>query len=82
MVLSECDRSAEREEIEHARRHGEVSVAFYPDGAFQEAQFIRYAVLERLVVDGRLAFKGRDGEQTAPVYRYGLPTIKVARAAA
>jgi hypothetical protein len=58
--------------LDEARRAGRVSVALYEGGVFSEPDFIRYGVLERLVIRKRVAFIGRSGDQKNAAYHYEL----------
>ncbi len=59
--------------MDEAHDRGRVTVALYEAGIFSEAEFIRYGVLERLVIRGRIAALGRSGDQQNAAYHYALP---------
>ncbi len=58
--------------LEEARHAGALTVALYEEGVFSEPDFIRYGVLERLVICGRLRSLGRSGGQLNAAYHYAL----------
>ncbi len=59
-----------------------MSVALYRQGVFSEPDFIRFGVLERLVIRGFLTYLGIQGDQMNASYHYGLARRTTGRAPA
>ncbi len=73
MALDTCDLYPDESALlAEALCRGRLSVALYTDGIFSEWSFIRFGVLERLVIRGRLAFLGRSGDQKNAAYHYEI----------
>jgi hypothetical protein len=59
--------------LDYVATRGAVSVSLYREGDFCEPDFIRYGVLERLVIRGLLTALGGKGDQVNYAYYYALP---------
>jgi hypothetical protein len=61
--------------LEQIGQKGRMSAQIYRQGAYSEADFVLYGVLERLVIRGRLVYLGRTGDHRNVTYNYALPEI-------
>ena len=59
--------------LDYVATRGAVSVSLYREGDFCEPDFIRYGVLERLVIRGLVTYLGGKGDQVNYAYHYALP---------